>query len=82
MRLALMCLVGVAALIVPAAAGAQEAVPAESGRADRELARRLGIRSTPTIVISRQDGATCEVTDNSFQSIVQTFEEMDSSGPN
>lgn len=49
--------------------------------ANQELARTLGIRSTPTIVISRGDGAVREVNRNSFRSIARTLEEMESSRP-
>jgi protein-disulfide isomerase len=49
--------------------------------ANQELARTLGIRSTPTIVISLENGTTREVNKNSFAAIVQTLEEMDSATP-
>jgi protein-disulfide isomerase len=44
--------------------------------ANRELARRLGIRTTPTIVISQRGGETREVTDRTFRSIERAIEEM------
>jgi protein-disulfide isomerase len=49
--------------------------------ANRELARRLGIRTTPTIVISQRGGETREVTDRTFRSMERAIEEMEGGRP-
>jgi protein-disulfide isomerase len=45
--------------------------------ANLKLARELGIRSTPTIVVSRNGGDVREVNRNSFRFIARTLEEME-----